>query len=61
MYFIAFIFLVSSVTSLLATEISKLGSHHANQIIRAETSDQTNYSTDIYYEVFYKNTVVKVL
>ncbi|EFX74154.1 hypothetical protein DAPPUDRAFT_226924 [Daphnia pulex] len=39
-----------SVTTLLAAEISKLGSHHANQIIRAKTSDQTNYSTDIYYE-----------
>lgn len=39
-----------SVTNVLAAEISKLGSHHANQIIWVKDADHTNYSTDIYYE-----------
>ncbi|XP_057366026.1 protein FAM114A2-like [Daphnia carinata] len=39
-----------SVTNVLAAEISKLGSHHANKIIWVKDADHTNYSTDIYYE-----------
>ena len=45
------VFLLRSVTSLLTAEITKLGNHHANQTIQIKSGDQTNYSTDIYYEV----------
>ena len=48
------LFYICSVTVLLSTEVMRLGNHHANRIIRAEKAGQaaSNYSTDVYYEVY---------
>ena len=42
---------VFRIVVLLEGEITRLGGHHASQIIRAERGGREQFSTDIYYEV----------